>query len=174
MKKEKIKLIIPFIGLKDGNHHFEYKIDEAFFKQFEYSIIQEATINVEIDFEKRKTMFNLHFSLSGEITSDCDRCGDSLTIEVDGKQELIVKFGDETYSETDEIKIIRENEYELDLTDIIYEYAHLLLPSKITHDIEADCNQIVIEQLNNLSTKEDNESTDPRWDALSKLNRNKD
>lgn len=162
-------LIIPFVGLKEGVHEFKFQIDKTFFKQFEYSIIQDASLKVKLLFEKKKTMFNLSFKIKGEIFTDCDRCGDPLTIKVKGEEDLIVKFGYEDYNETDEIKIISENEYELDLADSIYEFAHLLLPSKKTHKKKEDCNPDVIEQLKQLNIKKETESIDPRWDALSKL-----
>lgn len=162
-------LIIPFVGLKEGVHEFKFQIDKTFFKQFEYSIIQDAKLKVKLLFEKKKTMFNLNFKIKGEIFTDCDRCGDPLTIKVKGEEDLIVKFGNEVYNETDEIKIISENEYELDLSDSIYEFAHLLLPSKKTHKKLEDCNPDVIERLKQLNTKKETESIDPRWDALSKL-----
>ena len=171
MKKKKQELIIPFISLKEGKHQFTFKIDEAFFKQFDYSIIQDANLQVDIDFEKKQTMFNLEFSIKGTILSDCDRCGDSLNLEVSSNESLIVKFGNEEYNETDEIKIISENDYELDITKTVYEFAHLMLPSKRVHKSIDNCNQQVIEQLEKLSSKENTESIDPRWDALSKLNR---
>lgn len=162
-------LIIPFISLKEGVHDFEFHINETFFKKFEYSIIQAADLKINLVFEKKKTMFNLNFKTKGKIFTDCDRCGDPLTIKVKGNDDLIVKFGEDHYNETDEIKIIAENEYELDLTDIIYEYANLLLPSKKTHKKKSECNSDVMEQLEKLNTRQETESIDPRWDALSKL-----
>ncbi|MCB0803241.1 MAG: DUF177 domain-containing protein [Bacteroidetes bacterium] len=169
MKKKKQKLIIPFISLKEGLHQFDFKINETFFQQFDYSIIQHANLNIDIDFEKKQTMLKLDFKLEGSILTDCDRCGDPLNIDVSGDEKLIVKFGKEKYEDTDEIKIISENDYELDLTEIIYEFAHLLLPSKTIHESENQCNQEVIERLKELSIKEQTESIDPRWEKLSKL-----
>ena len=92
-----------------------------------------------------------------------------MTFHTTGTEELIVKIGDESYEETDEIKVISTSEYELDLTKEVYEYIHLLLPTKLVHDEIADCNQEVIEKLNQLNTKTESSATDPRWSALSKL-----
>lgn len=169
MSSKNQDLVIPFVGLKEGIHEFKFEITEAFFKQFEYSIIQQADLKIDLVFEKKKTMFNLNFKTKGKIYTDCDRCGDPLTLKVKGDEDLIVKFGDDNYSETDEIKIIPENEYELHLSEIIYEFAHLLLPSKKTHKKKSDCNPDIIEQLEKLNVKRETESTDPRWAALSKL-----
>jgi len=169
MKKKKQQLIIPFVGLKEGKHQFEFEIDSAFFEQFEFSIIKKANFKIFIDFEKKPSLFNLEFKLDGTIYSNCDRCNDELAFHATGEEELIVKIGDETYDETDEIKVISTSEYELDLTKEVYEYIHLLLPTKLVHDKIADCNQEVIEKLNQLNTKTESTEIDPRWSALSKL-----
>ncbi len=169
MKKEKQKLIIPFIGLKPGLHRFEFEIDSTFFEQFDYSIIKEGDFKIKVDFEKKKNLFNLNFKIKGKITASCDRCVEPLSLKVKGEESLIVKFGETTFDETDEIKVISPAEYELDLTNDIYQYAHLLMPTKVTHEKKKDCNPEIIEQLYKLTTKQESKKVDPRWAALSKL-----
>ena len=56
MKKEKQKLVIPFIGLTEGLHQFEFEIDSTFFEQFDYSIIEEGDFKIKVDFEKKKLL----------------------------------------------------------------------------------------------------------------------
>ncbi len=169
MKKEKQQLIIPFAGLKEGTHKLEFEIDSTFFEQFDYSIIKEGDFKVKVTFEKKKNLFNLDFKLKGKITASCDRCLEPLTIKVKGEESLIVKFGETTYNETDEIKVISHSEHELNVTNDVYQYAHLLLPTKVTHDKKKDCNPEIIEQLEKLTTKQESKEVDPRWAALSKL-----
>lgn len=169
MKKEKQQLIIPFIGLKDGIHQFEFKINSTFFEQFDYSIIEKADFLVEVEFEKKPTLFNLIFKLRGTIVTSCDRCADDLEIEVEGDQSLIVKHGEKNHNEHDELRIIAPNEYELDLTNEIYEYIHLLMPTKVKHSSKKECNQEVIEKLKKLTGKQEKEVVDPRWNALLNL-----
>lgn len=169
MKKKETKLIIPFAGLKEGVHQFEFEIDSSFFEQFEYSIIQEAIFNVEVEFEKKKTLFKLDFDLKGKIKLECDRCLDPLWVEAEGQENLVVKFGEETYNETDEIKIISPAEYELDLANDVYQFIHMLVPNKVKHKKKKDCNPEFIKKLEELTTKQETEKVDPRWAALSKL-----
>lgn len=169
MKKEKQQLIIPFISLKEGTHQFEFEIDSTFFEQFDYSIIKEGRFKIQVEFEKKKNLFNLDFKLKGKITTSCDRCLEPLTIKVKGNESLIVKFGETTFNETDDIKVISPAEHELDLTNDIYQYAHLLLPSKVKHEDKKDCNPEIIERLEKLTTKQESTEVDPRWAALSKL-----
>jgi uncharacterized metal-binding protein YceD (DUF177 family) len=169
MKKKKHGLIIPFSGLKEGHHQFDFDVNEKFFEQFEYSIIQNAEIHIEVALEKKSNLLNLEFQMNGQIHSNCDRCTEPVSIKVNGNEELIVKFGEESYEQTDEIKIIDNSAYELDVTDEVYEYIHLLLPNKIVHKKLADCNQEIIEKLEELSYKKEQEETDPRWAELEKL-----
>ncbi|MFT4756537.1 MAG: hypothetical protein ACI91R_001184, partial [Vicingaceae bacterium] len=74
MEQEKQRLIIPFIGLNEGIHQFEFKIDSSFFGQFDYSIIEKGEFKIKVEFEKKKNLFNLYFKLKGKITANCDRC----------------------------------------------------------------------------------------------------
>lgn len=167
--KRKQKLIIPFISLKEGIHEFEFDVTSEFFEQFDHSIIEQADIHIDVLFNKKSTFFEIDFNLNGTIDLVCDRCADALQVEVQGKESLLVKFGDESFEETDEILIIPHGEHELNLSKSIYEYAHSLLPNKVVHKDESDCNQEVIEKLNELSFRKENKESDPRWDALSKL-----
>lgn len=172
-KKEKVELIIPFVGLKEGMHQYEFEIDSTFFDQFDYSIIKDADFQVKVDFEKKSTLFNLHFDLKGTMQLECDRCNDPISYQSEGEEDLIVKFGEEKFNETDEIKIISSSDYELDLTKEVYEYIHLLLPNKIVHEALSDCNQEVIKKLNEINQREESSNIDPRWSSLEKLKDNK-
>lgn len=170
MKQEKQDLVIPFSGLKDGGHHFIFDIDAKFFEQFEKSIIQEANVHIDIDFIKKPNMLLLEFSFSGTVYRDCDRCMDVVEIPLSGEGQLIVKFGDEDYTGTDDIRIIPHEEYKLDISKEVYDYVHLSLPNRITHLNEDDCNKEVIKKLKSLSVNyTDTEETDPRWSALLNL-----
>lgn len=166
--KRKEKLIIPFVGLKEGKHEFDFEIDKSFFKEFEYSIIESGEFRISLLFDKKKTMFELDFQISGTIHTDCFRCGDKIDIEVEGENNLIVKFGETENSLTDDILYVSNDEYELDLTEVIYEFTNLLMPKRPTHENIEDCNQKAIKALNKFSENKKQE-IDPRWDALSKL-----
>lgn len=166
--KRKEKLIIPFVGLKEGKHEFEFEINKTFFKEFEYSIIESGDFNISLIFNKKKNMFELDFNIKGIIHTDCYRCGDPIDIEVESENSLIVKFSDLSNDLTDDILYISNEAYELDLTDIIYELTNLLMPKKPVHQDIEDCNQEAIETLNKYSEIK-KEEIDPRWDALSKL-----
>jgi len=162
--------IIQFGGLSIGNHNFEFYVDEKFFENFEYSEIKKGKVNVDILLEKHETMLILNFSIKGNVNIICDRCSDSFDIPISTNQQLIVKFGDKDFEETDEILIIPFSEHKIDLSQLIYEYINLSLPIKRVHPDDkqgnSTCNPEIIKIIESVSK---NESTDHRWDALKKL-----
>lgn len=166
--KRKEKIIIPFVGLKEGKHEFDFKVGESFFKEFEFSIIESGQFDIELMFHKKKTMFELDFQIHGIINTECYRCGDAIDIEVEGQNALIVKFGESEANLTDDILYISSESFELDLTEVVYEFTNLLMPKRPTHDEIEDCNPKVIAALNKYSENKKQE-IDPRWEALSKL-----
>ena len=140
MKKKKQRLLIPFSGLKEGKHEFDFSIDAGFFEQFEQSLIEKAKVQIDIDFEKKRNLLELDIRFQGEVESTCDRCSDPMEISISNEDYLIVKFGDE--ESTDEhIIYISDGAYELDISEQIYQMVNLALPAKIEHEKEEDCDQ---------------------------------
>ena len=164
------KYIIQFGGLSIGNHNFEFHVDDAFFENFEYSEIKKGNIIVNISLEKQETMLMLSFNIYGKVNIICDRCSDFFDIPISTNEQLIIKFGDEDFEETDDILVIPFSEHKIDLSHLIYEYINLSLPIKRVHPDDKQgnptCNPEIIKIMEELSEKE---STDHRWDVLKKL-----
>jgi uncharacterized metal-binding protein YceD (DUF177 family) len=122
---------------------------------------------VEVALEKQSTMIVIRTQLSGGVQSECDHCGDSLPLTIRTEQQLVVKFGDETSEQDDDILILGPNEHEIDLAQYFYEYAHLALPAKKVHASETDCNQQVLEHLAKYKV---DQTANTQWAALKNLN----
>ncbi len=45
--------IIPFIGLKQGKHLFEYEIDNTFFDAYGFNEFNNSSLQVTLVFEKK-------------------------------------------------------------------------------------------------------------------------
>lgn len=165
--------VIPFGGLKPGNHQFSYEIDDLFFEQFEYSEIKRGAIKVSIDLEREEKMLVLHFSIEGTVEVNCDRCAVPFSFPVKGEETLIIKFGQDYHEEDDEIQIIPEGEKQLDVSPFIYEYIHLLIPSRKVHPEDengiSECDPEVIKRI---EERENSSGPDPRWEVLKKLKTN--
>lgn len=158
---------IPFLGLKTGIHRYQYKLTGAFFENFELSQIENCDIDVNLDLEKQASMMLLHFHLTGTVQVSCDHCGDEITQPIDLQQDLVVKFGEETEDAVDELLILGPREHELDVSQFVYEYAHLAIPIRHVHASEADCNQQTLKALEKYKTTE---TGDTKWASLKDLN----
>lgn len=169
------EFIIPFLGLKEGKHEFNYHIDHTFFKAFENSLLEDAEVDVKVILEKTSTMLILNLSANGETVFPCDRCGEDFTLSFLSQDRIIVKIGESLVNEDeDEIIFLPAGAHEIDISHPIYEMLILGLPNKRVHKEIEDCNQDAIARLAEFGAienqlKEEEEETDPRWDVLKKL-----
>ena len=165
---------IPYTGLALGKHTFEYDIKDAFFDEFEYSLVKKADMKCRVDLEKQETMMILDFHITGTIDATCDRCLAQYPQVVDIKEQQIAKFSDEEVAEDDEIISLGKSEHEIMLAGLIYEYINVAVPFILVCDNEGNtqyCDKEMLAELSKLKeNNEQNESTDPRWDALKNLN----
>lgn len=162
--------IIHFTGLSIGNHQFEFEVDDTFFESYEYSELHHGKVRVDVDLEKQERMLLFSFQIEGSVEVTCDRCGEEFMLPLSGTEQLIVKFGNEYAEENADIITIPATDYKFDLSPFLYEYLHLMLPSRILHPDDENgntsCNPEVLKRLEQLAP---HPSTDPRWDALSRL-----
>ena len=164
--KELKEFVIPFVGLKEGIHDYAFDIDAEFFESFEYSEVEQGEIHVDVSMEKQERMLIFNFSIRGKVELPCDRCLSALELPVEGKERLIVKFGQEWMEESEEILVIPETDSHIDISSFIYEYIMLLLPYKRVHpEGEGLCDQTIVDKLEQHVSSE----TDPRWEALKNL-----
>lgn len=167
---------IPYTGLKLGKHQFEYDINDTFFDEFEYSLVKKADLKCKVELDKQETMLILTFVISGNIYPNCDRCLAQYAMPVDIHEQQIAKFspeGTEEEDEDEEIIILTKNDHEIDISGLIYEYINVALPLTTVCSDEGNtpyCDKQTLESLNKLTTNPDPDQTDPRWDALKKLN----
>ncbi|MCB9174638.1 MAG: DUF177 domain-containing protein [Flavobacteriales bacterium] len=161
---------IQFVSLKQGTHHFEFSVDNKFFEQLDCDDFIDSNFKVELEFIKQSTMMLLNFSFKGEIIVPCDRCLEDLKMPIKGEDKLIVKFGDTSHNEVDDILILAESEHEINVAHYIYEFIELNIPFRRVHK-EADCNAETIKRLNELEVNK-TEEIDPRWSALKNINNN--
>lgn len=162
------EFIIPFFGLKQGKHEFKFKIDQAFFEAFESNLLENPRIDVVLDLEIMSNMLIMEFKAAGVTVEPCDRCGEDFDLAIEAQEKVFVKFGDETYDQTDEIIIVSHDTHEIDVSHRIYEMLVLCMPNKRVHPSKEDCNTAVTSQLENFEDDID-DNVDPRWDALKKL-----
>jgi uncharacterized metal-binding protein YceD (DUF177 family) len=169
--------LIPFVGLKQGKHQFEFDIDKTFFDAFNFDEYNNVDIKVALEFDKQSTMMELNFKHKGTVNVPCDLTNEDFDLPIKGKLRLIVKFGDEYNDDNDELLVLPHGEYQVEVSQYIYEMIVLSVPTKRVHPGTKDgtVGAGILDRLYELAPKEqvveekEEETTDPRWDGLKKL-----
>lgn len=167
---------IPFVGLKEGEHHFDFEIDNTFFQNFEYDEFNAVSVKIDFKLVKKSTLLELYFTASGALNVNCDITNEPYDQAIDGEFKLVVKFGNEYNDDNEDILIVPHGEYEINVAQYIYELIVLAVPIKRVHPgIEDGTLQSeILSKLEELSPSEDkktksSEDIDPRWNNLKKL-----
>lgn len=180
MNKSKRPFSIPFVGLKNGKHEYEFEIGETFFEEYDYSGIEDANVRVKLVLDKKDTMLIGEFHIQGEVVTACDRCTDSLKVPVDAEYIQYFKFGTED-SGDDSLTVMHPDEYQIDVKDLIYEFIVISLPSRTLHP-KGECNEEMMQAMEkhivNLNSDEeyeededeDDDDDESPWSILKDLN----
>lgn len=172
--------VIPFIGLKLGKHDYQFEITETFFEAFEDDAvsstsepIEEASIELSVQLDKKPEMLTLDFSFSGQVFVNCDRCLDRMSLSVESQDRILIKFGEQTFDETDEIVVLPESTFQINLAQFAYELLILALPIRRVHP-DGECDPEMVQHLQVQEEEEEDieaeePPTDPRWAALANL-----
>ena len=179
MSKTK-EFLIPFVGLKLGKHKFEYQINNAFFEIFDYNEFQNSNIKVNVVIEKKSTMLEITFKHIGTINVPCDLTSEDFDMPIKGSMKLIVRFGDAFNNDNEELLILPFGEFEIDVSQYIYETIVLSVPLRRVHPGIKDgslktealtkLKELTIKEQKKENKKEDKEENiDPRWDKLKQL-----
>jgi len=161
---------IPFVGLKEGKHLFQYEVDNTFFELYNYNEFEKSSINVALEFVKKSTLFELNFTASGTVNVPCDVTNEYFDLEITATLPLVVKFGQEYNNDNEEILILPHEVYQFSVAQFIYEMIVLGIPNKRVHPKVLD-GTMETEALEQLKIKKEKtvETTDPRWDKLKNL-----
>ena len=170
------EFLIPFVGLKLGKHQFEYQISKSFFEHFDYDEFDSCDIKVNVVLDKKNTMLELDLKHKGTVSVPCDLTEEQFDLPIKGKMRMVVQFGEQYNDDNDELLILPHGEFQIDLSQMIYEMIALSVPLKRIHPGVKDgtLQSAALEKLNELSVSEkqvtqEEENTDPRWDELKKL-----
>lgn len=168
---------IAFVGLKPGNHEFEYTIDDKFFVEYQEQDFRHCTAHVKLALEKQNGFMLLKFEVGGKLEVTCDRCGNNLPLELWDEFNIVVKMVDEPdvmneQEEDPDVYYISKGESHLHIADWIYEFINLTIPmQRMCADDEMGgphCNKEVLEMLKKLEDQQQT-SANPLWKGLEKF-----
>jgi uncharacterized protein len=167
---------IEFDGLEQGEHEFEFDINDEFFNNIEYSSIEKGKLKARILLKKSALLMSLDIAINGNVRVICDRCCDEFDMPVEFNGNLYIKFSEERESVDENVILISNKDNEINIAHYLYESINLSLPLKRVHPDDNEgystCNYdmlIDIEE-NSINTEE---RADPRWDKLKDLIDNK-
>ncbi|WP_395054233.1 YceD family protein [Flavobacterium sp.] len=171
------EFLIPFIGLKLGKHQFDFQINKAFFDNFDYHEYENCDIKVTVILDKKSTILELSFKHKGTVYVPCDLTNEMFNLPIKGKINLVVQFGENFNNDNEELLILPHGEFQIDVSQYIYEMIVLSVPLKRIHPGIKDgtLKTETLDKLTELSVKkakkevQQEENIDPRWDKLKQL-----
>ena len=175
------KFTINYASLADGEHLFDYQVDNKFLKHFETALVQEANIEVHLSMLKFMDSLELNFQINGSVLVPCDVCIEEFDLEIEGHERIAVKIVNEIPPKNDEYNIIylEESSSSVNIAEMLYELIMLSIPMKKVHPVDengqATCEASILQYLEESEDKIAKETTEnknnisPVWDELKKL-----
>ncbi|MEC4112977.1 YceD family protein [Myroides pelagicus] len=186
------KFLIPFTGLKNGEHKFEFQVDNSFFESYDYRDFNSINATITVLLNKKTTLLELNLKSEGIANVPCDVTNLDFDLPITNTLDLVVKFGEEYNDDHDELLIIPFTEHQINIGQYVYEMLVLSIPQKRVHpgvldgtlesealDIlgysnDDDLDEFLEELDDEFDDQEDldednNEEIDPRWAELKKL-----
>lgn len=178
--KAKNTYILAISKLREGEQKLNFTLENDFFAKLEQTLLEKGSFEVNLHLTKSDTMLQLDFQISGEAELICDRSLEPFNEQINTKQRLILKFGNEAEVINEEMEIIPWQMTEIDIRQYLYEFISLALPMKRLHpkfretdeaDPEAETTLVYSSQTEEMNEGEEttNIESDPRWEALKKL-----
>lgn len=181
--------------MPEGKHQFDWTLGKTFFKNMENDDIRDADVHVGLTVEHRGDLYEMTFEVEGVLTLICDRCLDDLEFPVDTEYKINVKYGEDYNDDSDDLLIIPESDNYLNVAYMIYDTVALTIPIRHVHpmgkcnramsamlkkhraqnvdDEDAALENELIEEMDSIDTSDDGIRTDPRWDGLKNIDRDR-
>lgn len=165
---------IQLLGLKNGCHELEFRLDDDFFSHFEGDEIRGGEVKAIVSIEKNMSQFSFVIDVEGKVVTTCDRCLDPLEVEIENEEDFAVHVGGETNTENEELIELGEDDSVLNIAERLYEMCVVALPIVRVHE-EGSCNEEMIKVLkaHQPNSDKNESSSDPRWDALKEISTKK-
>ena len=130
---------IAYKGLKNSTHDFQFEVDDELFAAYESREIKGGKLSVEVAMLKADNQLEFDFTISGDVTCECDRCLEDCLVPIDYEGHLIVRISNDEGEYDGDIMWISPADDIVDLTQYIYESIVLSLPYQRVHP-EGECN----------------------------------
>ena len=172
---------IAFVGLKHGEHEFNYVLDAPFFKEKGAESVQNMQATVKLVLEKNTGFMLLKFQTGGEAEVNCDRCGNVLSVNIWDEFSMVIKLienPDEMNEQEEDADVfyIARSESHIEVSDWLYEFAMLSIPVQNICGVDANnqslCNTEVLNKLEAMKLKDTEQMEKSIWKGLEKFKDN--
>ncbi len=169
---------IAFVGLKQGVHVFEYRVDDKFFLEYGEQEFTNCIADIKLSLEKNASFMQLKFDIGGTVDVLCDRCGNNLSKQLWDEFTIIVKMTEEPdamneQEEDPDVYYISRGESHLHVADWLFEFVNLSIPfQKMCNEEEmggSQCNNEVLEKLRKMEEDVRKDSSNPLMKGLEKF-----
>jgi uncharacterized metal-binding protein YceD (DUF177 family) len=169
---------IAFVGLKPGEHTFQYQITDSFFENYGPQDFSDCQATVKLTLDKKSNFFLLKFEIGGKVTVNCDRCGQPFELQLWDDFDQVVKMVDNPdelkEDENPDVSYISKTESHLNVAEWIYEFINLSIPMQRIHpDVngKSGCDPKVLEMLDKMN-QQDGAKENPIWKGLDQFREN--
>lgn len=174
------KFILDFLEFRESEETFSFKLDDEYFKAIDADEVRGGEVETTVKVSRATGCFEVVISSKGQVTVECSRCLDPMTLTVETNDKLYVKLGEDYLDEGDEYVVIPQDSPKFDVSWHIYEFIALSIPPQHSHQ-EGECNPEMEALLTGSSSScsdddADSEasdsgesSIDPRWEKLKLL-----
>ena len=167
------QFVINFTGLKEGEHNFEFDLDNKFFEHFDYNDFNSCQLKAEVKVNKKSNLLEFSFNSKGLININCFVSNEPFDYLLENEMKLVVKFSSGLINDNEELLVLPVGSSQLNAAQYLFEMIILSLPIKIIHPGVED-GSLESETLKKLKELESNvneksSKNDPRWDKLKDL-----
>ncbi|MBC7848698.1 MAG: DUF177 domain-containing protein [Chitinophagaceae bacterium] len=171
------KFDIAYVGLKPGIHEYEYQIDDKFFVEYQEQDFKNCVALVKLTLDRKNGFMLLKFEVGGKLELGCDRCGNSLPLDLWDEFNIVVKLVDDPEEMNDQeedpdVYYLSRGESHLNVSDWIYEFINLSIPMQrmcAPEEIGGPyCNKEVLAVLKQLDGQ-NSQTENPLWKGLEKF-----
>lgn len=171
---------IAFVGLKPGIHEFNYEVDDKFFGDYKETDFSNCHASVKLTLEKNTSFMLLKFEIGGNVNVICDRCGNTLPMDLWDEFKLVIKQVEnpEEMNQNEEdpdVFYISRTESHIHLADWIYEFVLLSIPNQRRCNEEEmggpQCNKEILAMLKKMQSSAV-ENNHPLQKGLEKFKKN--
>ena len=173
---------IAFVGLKPGIHEFDYEVEDKFFADKGVTDFTGCKANIKLTLDKKSSFMLLKFEVGGKADVTCDRCGNTLPIDIWDEFNMLVKLVENPdemneQEEDPDVFYISRNESHIDVGNWIYDFVLLSFPlQKMCSEAEMwgpQCNTEVLEKLKEMEARQQEHNSNQLWKGLEQFKKKK-